>query len=698
MPFFSPHRGLGVGGYRPIPVQEPHGSARAACTDGGKSALSGAAVRGAGASEALPVKKQPGNYIAKPPRLEEEEEYSEYSLETDEALTCYDHWKAGQYTIIPEGSAYLDCWDLIVIIALLLTAIVLPYEVAMVDSPSWILSLIDHAIDITFSCDIMLTFNVAYAVTAATHADSYEKAPLKIARYYMAVPLSDDLKAGWFWLDTLTVMPWEVLMANSEGKSVRLVRVLRLVRMMRLVRVIKLFKRWQIHLGSSYAAIEIIRCLGSMLFVVHWLSCFWAYVGESVDQDDVTWLTKRLSADHKTREDVSQADVFMLALCFVVEMITTVGLGDVSPTNTFEVQATVVTMLFTGLIWAWVVATFVNVITNMDSYTVQFNQLLDDLNGVLIARDIPQHLRWRLRKHLHQAYYVHRMQHQQETIKWLSAGLQGELALESGIDKVCACIWYLKNMSSPVLIDVAQRFACGMFSPNEYIMDKSAVSVIRKGTCFHRGNVLTRGNTLNEDMILDSEDLRDAACAKTVTFVEVMSLTRASLGHVCSKHPDFSRQIRKAQIKLAVFRGIIARSREVKKTGNDVFGFTSRGEQRASEGKPIRATLEDNIEPEHAEPSATSTMTSKKSPMPKFGTTESVLLPHMQRSPSPPVEQESNKDVIAELRALNRRVAESHTELKTYLERVERRVQVVEEHHRGQPTKGEEGQASCCLM
>merc|ERR1712187_194955 len=172
---------------------------------------------------------------------------------------------------------------------------------------------------------------------------------------------------------------------------------------------------------------------------------------------------------------------------------------------------------------------------------MRFNQLMDDLNCVLENRCLHQSLRRRLRKHLHEAFFVHRQRHQQETIKWLSAGLQGELALESGMDKVCNCVWYLQNLDSAVLVEIAQRFEADMFSPNEFIIDKFSVSVIRKGTCYHRGKILTRDSAIGIDMILDTEMLKDSVCPKTITYVEVMTLSRDALGDVCAKHKDFSR-------------------------------------------------------------------------------------------------------------------------------------------------------------
>jgi len=484
-----------------------------------------------------------------------------------EELSFFERWKSGQFTISPEDNPIIDIWDMIVIIALFGTAVVLPFEVALVLEAPRPLYVCNKVIDAVFACDILLTFNVAYTVNTPMSRDSYERAPLKIARNYMAMPFSNRLTSGWFWPDTLTVMPWEVVLPSNdvadEGKSLRLVRVLRLVRMFRLVRVIKLFKRWHTHFGFSFAMVEVTKCLCITLLTLHWLACAWGYVAISSDEDQVSWL---VWAGHKKGLEVlSVFEIYNMALYYATSTLTTVGFGDVLPQNHGEVGMTTVTMLFTGFLWSWFVASIVNVITNMDVYATRFHQLMDELNLLMESRGLQQTLRWRLRKHLHESFYVHRNRHQQETIKWLSMGLQGEIAIQSGVDKVCDCVWYLRGLDEGVLIDIAQRFFSDMFSPNEYMLDRCSLSVIRKGACIKRGKILTRDSAIGEDMILETEILREFATPRTLTFLETMTLKRCDLQAVCQEHSGFSQRMRLAQVKLAMFRGFIYASKKLLK-------------------------------------------------------------------------------------------------------------------------------------
>jgi hypothetical protein len=196
------------------------------------------------------------------------------------------HWERyleGAFTIVPEHNRYLDIWDVIVIGALFVTALALPFEVAFFTETPYSFWVAARFVDCVFFIDIFVTFNVAFAVSHTLTSDIYERAPLKIARNYMAFPFSNGFTAGWFWADMVTIIPWDHI---STGLfSVRLIRILRLLRMFRLVRVIKLLERWHARCGFSYAFTNIASCMGLTLLLLHWLACIWGPYPSSQSQN-----------------------------------------------------------------------------------------------------------------------------------------------------------------------------------------------------------------------------------------------------------------------------------------------------------------------------------------------------------------------------------------------------------------------------
>jgi len=451
----------------------------------------------------------------------------------------------------------LDAWDVFVIISLIYTALALPVEVAFyVGKIPPALTFIDSFVFWVFVLDIFVTFQVAFSAPRAGTRELYEKAPIKIAKHYMAIP------HGWFWMDIVTVLPLEKL---GNLKSIRVIRILRLVRMMRLTRMMKLAARWHSRLGLSYAVVSIVKCLVVTSYCVHWITCVWGFLAiEGRLQEAGTWLTHYAKQIGEDEHSFATWDIYTISMYFCSATLTSVGFGDVVPTNIKEISLCAFTIFLTGFLWSGVLANIVNIVSNLDSYTIHFQKVSDDLNTLMEVRGLPRQLRMRARKHLHESFQVQRQKFHQDTIRALSPGLQGEIAIESGAADVCNCVPYLHNLDSDVLREIVNYIMPEMYSPGEFVIDKDAVSVIRRGSAWWKHKILSHGNIIGEDMLLDSAHLRDCVFPKTLTYVELMTLNRMDLGTVCEKFAHFSRRIRLAQIKLATRRGILFYAKRMK--------------------------------------------------------------------------------------------------------------------------------------
>merc|ERR1719424_398766 len=97
--------------------------------------------------------------------------------------SCYQNWREGEFTIMPENNSVLDAWDCVVISALAVTAVLVPYQVALISHPTPREVMMGKVIDAIFTIDIVLTFNVACIVEEKGQCvEIYEKNPCKIAK------------------------------------------------------------------------------------------------------------------------------------------------------------------------------------------------------------------------------------------------------------------------------------------------------------------------------------------------------------------------------------------------------------------------------------------------------------------------------------------------------------------------------------
>jgi len=484
---------------------------------------------------------------------------------------CVQRWLEGDFSIIPD-ELWFERWDVVLIVSLCFTAVLLPLDVSLLKSELPFVNSIMNVTDVVFLSDLLLHFNIGYSVkNPLSKGEKWELRPLKIATRYMAFPFSENMQAGWFWPDMVTLMPWDhvVGLFAIDFSSLRIMKLLRLLRILRLVRVVKLFKKWHTRVGMSMALLKIATCAILTLLLTHWLACLWAHMGQHPEsyghEKGHSWLAHYFG----NREDVatmSAYEVYYSALYFCTVVLTTVGFGDVIPVNHVEVIIMTITVWVTGVTWAWVVGNIVNVITNLDTFGNLFNTAMDDLNSLMHANSVGMPTRLRIRKHLHESYLVQKQRHARESFIWLSEGLKGELAIQSGVDKICNCVWYFRDLPEPVIIELADEFQANFFSPNETVMSRDSTSVIMRGSCLKNGRLLTREGCYGEDMILCSQHLRDPSCPLTLSFMEVMTINREDMMEACHKYPDFNLRMRRAQVKLAVWRAFILEASKLRVT------------------------------------------------------------------------------------------------------------------------------------
>ena len=121
----------------------------------------------------------------------------------------------------------------------------------------------------------------------------------------LPVPICRSLK-GWFWLDVLTCIPFDVIVhvalilstseaseLNQDAQMFRLLKMARIIKLMRMLRASRIFSRWQNHLSLSFAMLSLIKFLLLTAILAHWLACVWGFVGlegdgEWVGFDDAT--------------------------------------------------------------------------------------------------------------------------------------------------------------------------------------------------------------------------------------------------------------------------------------------------------------------------------------------------------------------------------------------------------------------------
>ena len=227
------------------------------------------------------------------------------------------------YILDPRTSARLPVWDCVTMTALLFTALVTPYEVSLLDSPSTLsdaltepLFVLNRLIDCIFLLDMILQPFVMTMVFNDRDGVKWVDEPTALAQIYLR---------SWFTLDFLSIAPstfdivplalnfagdsrWRscgpatrclVVTEDAEGsegsfyskvKVLRVVRIFRLAKLFRLVRASRMIKRWETRLNVKYAYLLLGWCVIIYLFFSHWAACALLLVTQFEDDPMSTWL------------------------------------------------------------------------------------------------------------------------------------------------------------------------------------------------------------------------------------------------------------------------------------------------------------------------------------------------------------------------------------------------------------------------
>eukprot|EP00937_MAST-01D_sp_MAST-1D-sp2_P006798 g6798.t1 len=327
--------------------------------------------------------------------------------------------------VLDPASRWMRRWDVAVVLCLVFTAIVTPYEVAVLPPLSYpdldALFVFNRLVDFVFVTDMVRSFFTSYQ-QSTKKGSGWVRDQRKIARHYLRT---------WFTVDLVSVLPFDIVayaLGDSELGRLKAMRVFRLLRLLKLVRIIRanrIFKRWETSMSIQYSVLSLAKFSLLIVIVDHWMACAWALlavnrcpldaacVGAVVDSarsggagpEDApaTWLTQWLSERGTGAAVPSPHQVYTLAMYWAVMTLTSIGYGDIVPV-TYEEHAWMTFFMLVGAVcWAYIIGSFCGVVSTLDLAGTEFRQSMDELNRFMKRKGVPHATRQSLRTYFHQA-------------------------------------------------------------------------------------------------------------------------------------------------------------------------------------------------------------------------------------------------------------------------------------------------------
>ncbi|KAG6505943.1 hypothetical protein ZIOFF_031256 [Zingiber officinale] len=344
-----------------------------------------------------------------PPDMEISRDGSQYSLSNGILPSLGAHSnrrvKLRSFIISPYDRRH-KTWETFLIVLVLYTAWVSPFEFGFLDYSKGFLALVDNVVNGFFAVDIVLTFFVAYLDrTTYLLVDD----PKLIAKKYLT---------SWFVLDLLSTIPSEIMLLLLPHK-LRSFGFFNMLRLWRLRRVSAMFAgytfcqsfrphatalndesinfcRLEKDRSFSYFWIRCTKLICVTLFIAHLAGCIFYLLAARYPDATRTWIGSSMADFHEESLWIR----YVSSMYWSITTLATVGYGDLHPVSSSEMIFDIFYMLFNIGLSAYLIGNMTNLVVHGTSRTRTYRDTIQAATSFAQRNQIPERLQEQMTSHL----------------------------------------------------------------------------------------------------------------------------------------------------------------------------------------------------------------------------------------------------------------------------------------------------------
>ena len=342
------------------------------------------------------------------------------------------------------------------------------------------LYVLNQIVNAYFIIDMFVQFNLGFIRHSKKDGDNdsdninmgavVETDRFQIAKHYTRT---------WFLTDLLSCIPYDDIgkwTKSDDVSSLKILRVVRLLRLIKLLRFIKastIVRRMERRSSLSHSTVMLMKFGVVILIIAHWMACTWCMTVSLQPTRASTWYSALAADDDGTVRNDTYNDEFNMycaALYWAVATITSVGYGDISATNPTEFKVSIICVLLSSCLWAYIIGSACGIISNLDVATINHHQTLDQLNLFIreYGQNFSQPMKEQLREFFHHSSNLRRTEeYHSNLISKMSPVLQREVT-----SKYCAWIKdvpYFAHARSAFVVGLVNNATFSLFIPQERI-------------------------------------------------------------------------------------------------------------------------------------------------------------------------------------------------------------------------------------
>ncbi|CAA7403136.1 unnamed protein product [Spirodela intermedia] len=357
-----------------------------------------------------------------------------------------------RFIISPFDRQY-RAWETFLILLVIYSAWVSPFEFGFLAGPEGGLAIADNVVNGFFAVDIILTFFVAY-LDKVTHLLIDD--PKQIARKYAST---------WLVLDVISTIPSEIA-RKALPRKIRSYGVFNMLRLWRLRRVYALFSRLEKDRKFNYFWVRIAWLFCVTVFAVHCAGCFFYLLAARYHDPSRTWIGVAMG----NFQEASLWSRYVTAIYWSMTTLTTVGYGDIHPVNTREMVFDVFYMLFNLGLTSYLIGNMTNLIVHGTGRTRKFRDTIQAASSFAQRNRLPVRLQDQMLAHLCLKFRTNSEGlQQQETLEMLPKAIRSSIAhflFYSLVDKV----YLFQGVSDDLLFQLVSEMKAEYFPPKEDII------------------------------------------------------------------------------------------------------------------------------------------------------------------------------------------------------------------------------------
>ncbi|KAK9706953.1 hypothetical protein RND81_07G163100 [Saponaria officinalis] len=360
--------------------------------------------------------------------------------------------KLGNYIISPFDPRY-RAWEMLLVVLVVYSAWICPFEFAFLSYKQDALFIIDHIVNGFFALDIIMTFFLAY-VDSRTYLLVHDHK--KIAVRYLST---------WFIFDVCSTAPLQSLsfLFTDHGGGIGF-KALNMLRLWRLRRVSSLFARLEKDIRFNYFWTRCIKLVSVTLFAVHCAGCFYYMIADRYPNPRRTWI----GADNPNFKQESVWKRYISSVYWSIVTLTTTGYGDLHAQNTTEMLFDIVYMLFNLGLTSYLIGNMTNLVVHGTSRTRNFRDTVRACTEFGARNQLPPRIQDQLLSHICLKFKTEGMK-QQETLNELPRALRSNIAQHLFLP-IVQKVQLFNGVSQNFLYQLVSEMEAEYFPPREDVV------------------------------------------------------------------------------------------------------------------------------------------------------------------------------------------------------------------------------------